>query len=193
VNEFFFLPDPDHLIATHLPDDPAWQLLEPPVSFQQFEDAVYLRDRFFQLGLSLTDQRLQGGVQATVGGQAVISLRMPAERSAKYDFRYLLFKSRHSTSDSQVPTYPVLAKLLSTRSSATADGPRDALPQSRSCQLLHSVGTSVTTNLQQIEILELAYYGRRTYSKLCTPTSIHDALTVTSVVKNIDRRRHEFF
>jgi len=34
----------------------------------------------------------------------VISLRMPVARSAKYDFRYLLFKSRQSTSsESQVP------------------------------------------------------------------------------------------
>jgi len=62
-----------------------------------------VRDRFFQLGLSIPDERLKNGVQTTVGGHAVISLRMPAERSAKYDFRYLLFKSRHSTSDSHVP------------------------------------------------------------------------------------------
>lgn len=103
VNEFFFIPDPDHLIATHLPDDPQWQLLDTPVSFEEFEDGVYIRDRFFQLGMSIPEQHLKSGVQKTVGGHAVISMRMPAERSAKYDFRYLLFTSRHSTSESQIP------------------------------------------------------------------------------------------
>lgn len=33
----------------------------------------------------------------------VISLRLPVDRSAKFDFRYLLFKSRHSASESQIP------------------------------------------------------------------------------------------
>ena len=104
VNEFFFIPDPDHLIATHLPDDPQWQLLDTPVTFQEFADGVYIRDRFFQLGMSISDQRMKSGIQQTVGGHAAISLRMPADRSAKYDFRYLLFKSRHSTSaESQIP------------------------------------------------------------------------------------------
>lgn len=103
VNEFFFIPDPHHLIATHLPDDPQWQLLDTPITFQQFEDSVYMRDRFFQLDLSIADEHLRSGVQKTVGGHAVISLHMPAARSTKYDFRYLLFKSRHSTSDSQIP------------------------------------------------------------------------------------------
>jgi len=53
--------------------------------------------------MSLPDEQLRSGVQRTVGGHALITLRMPAERSAKYDFRYLLFRSRHSTSESQVP------------------------------------------------------------------------------------------
>jgi len=67
VNEFFFIPDPDHLIATHLPDDPQWQLLDTPVTFQDFEDGVYIRDRFFQLDLSIAEPRLKSGVQKTVG------------------------------------------------------------------------------------------------------------------------------
>ena len=108
VNEFFFIPDPQHLVATHLPDDARWQLLDAPVTFRQFEDGVYVRDRFFDLGLSIADERLAAGVQTTVGGRAVIALRMPAERSSKYDFRYLLFRSRHSTSGAdaaQPPSY----------------------------------------------------------------------------------------
>ena len=55
--------------------------------------------------------------------------------------------------------------VLDTRSSAIADGPRDALCQSKSCQLhaaqLHA-GTSCRTNSQQIEVMELEHYGRPT-------------------------------
>jgi len=47
-----------------------------------------------------------------------------------------------------------MAPVCSTRSSATADGPRDAMCQTKSCQLLHnSVGTSCATNPKQIEVV----------------------------------------
>jgi len=49
---------------------------------------------------------------------------------------------------------------VQTRSSATADGPRDAMYQSKSCRLLHnSVGTTCTgtTSPEQIEVMELYY------------------------------------
>ena len=47
----------------------------------------------------------------------------------------------------------------------TADGPRDALCQSKSCQCDTPVGTGCTTNPQQIGVTELERYGRRTCSK----------------------------
>jgi len=51
---------------------------------------------------------------------------------------------------------------LSTRSSATADEPRDAM-----CQLLHnSLGTTCTTNPEQIEVMELVGCSLPTYNKL---------------------------
>ena len=65
-----------------------------------------------------------------------------------------------------------------TRSSATADGPRDAMCQSRSCQLLHnSVGTACTISPEQIEVMEWEGYGRPTYIKL-----VHSATTRSTVV-----------
>jgi len=102
VNEFFFIPDPDHLVATHLPDDPAWQLLKRPVTFQEYESSVYIRDRFFQLGLTINEERLKFGVISTKRGLTTISLSMSPEHSSKYDFRYLLFKSKQ-TSERSVP------------------------------------------------------------------------------------------
>lgn len=99
VNEFFFIPDPDHLVATHLPDDPAWQLLETPVTFEEFQSSVYIRDRFFQLGLTINEERLKFGLLSTRRGHTTITLFMPPEKSSKYDFRYLMFKSKQVTSD----------------------------------------------------------------------------------------------
>jgi len=50
----------------------------------------------------------------------------------------------------------------STSSSATADGPRDVMCQSKFCQLLqNSVRTSCTTNPEQIEAMVLEGYSRR--------------------------------
>jgi len=55
-----------------------------------------------------------------------------------------------------------------TRSSATADGPRDALCQSKPCQLLHKCRNKSynksTTNRSILEF-QLEYYGRPTCSK----------------------------
>jgi len=56
----------------------------------------------------------------------------------------------------------------------TADGPRDALCQSKSCQCDTPVGTGCTTNPQQIGVAELERYGRRTCSK--PRASCHDAV-----------------
>ena len=90
--------------------------------------------------------------------------------------RSMYCRRRHLPSD----TYPPPQKRRTrTKSSATADGPRDATCQSKSCQLLHdSVGTSCTTNPEQIEVMELDGYSRPTCNKLCA--SNPDAL---------DRRR----
>ena len=54
---------------------------------------------------------------------------------------------------------------LGTRSSATANGSRDALCQSKSCQL--------QTNPYQIEVTELKDYSRPSCNKLCATS--HDA------------------
>ena len=58
---------------------------------------------------------------------------------------------------------------MRTRSSATADEPRDMMCQSKSCQLLHnSVETTHTTNPGQIKVMELEGYSRPMYnSVLC--------------------------
>jgi len=61
---------------------------------------------------------------------------------------------------------------LSTRSSATADEPRDAM-----CQLLHnSLGTTCTTNPEQIEVMELVGCSLPTYNKLVNSAATRSAV-----------------
>jgi len=61
---------------------------------------------------------------------------------------------------------------LSTRSSATADEPRDAM-----CQLLHnSLGTTCTTNPEQIEVMELVGCSLPTYDKLVNSATTRSAV-----------------
>ncbi|KAK2536528.1 kyphoscoliosis peptidase-like protein [Columba livia] len=52
-DDFFFLTDPEHFIETHWPEDPQWQLLQPPVSREDFEQRVFKTSEFFRLQLSL--------------------------------------------------------------------------------------------------------------------------------------------
>jgi len=51
--------------------------------------------------------------------------------------------------------------ILFTESSPIADGPRDSMRQSKSCQLLHnSVRTTCTTDPEQIKVMESEGYSR---------------------------------
>ncbi|XP_014822228.1 PREDICTED: kyphoscoliosis peptidase-like [Calidris pugnax] len=52
-DDFFFLTDPEHFIETHWPEDPQWQLLQPPVLQEDFEQRVFKTSEFFRLQLSL--------------------------------------------------------------------------------------------------------------------------------------------
>ena len=56
---------------------------------------------------------------------------------------------------------------LSTRSSAIAEGPRDASCQLKSCQLpCNSAETTCTTSPEQIEVIKLESYGGPMCNKL---------------------------
>ncbi len=51
--EHYFLTPPEEFIYDHFPENPQWQLLEPPISMQEYENLVYLRPAFFQNGLAI--------------------------------------------------------------------------------------------------------------------------------------------
>lgn len=51
-NDFYFLTDPRRFVAAHLPADPRWQLLNPPVNKTEFDRYPKLYDAYFRLGFS---------------------------------------------------------------------------------------------------------------------------------------------
>ncbi len=50
-DEYFFFTPPEKLIATHFPEDAAWQLLDPAVTRAQFDGQPFIRPAFFRFGL----------------------------------------------------------------------------------------------------------------------------------------------
>ncbi|XP_053149390.1 kyphoscoliosis peptidase-like [Hemicordylus capensis] len=50
-NEFYFLTHPALFVNDHFPEDHKWQLLEPPLTLQQFGDNVRCRSDFYSVGL----------------------------------------------------------------------------------------------------------------------------------------------
>lgn len=52
----YFLISPEKFVYTHFPENSEWQLISPPHSFEEFSNMPYLSDRFFALGLDLTNK-----------------------------------------------------------------------------------------------------------------------------------------
>ena len=52
-DDHYFMTPPTQFIYGHFPEEARWQLLDEPVSKQEFENLVYLEAEFFSLGLKL--------------------------------------------------------------------------------------------------------------------------------------------
>ncbi|XP_051942439.1 kyphoscoliosis peptidase [Hippocampus zosterae] len=52
-DDFYFLTDPEEFIDSHFPDEERWQLLEAPVTLEEFERRVFKTSAFFGMGLRL--------------------------------------------------------------------------------------------------------------------------------------------
>ncbi|KAI0210928.1 hypothetical protein LSAT2_004269, partial [Lamellibrachia satsuma] len=93
TNEFFFLTDPDRFICTHLPDDQHWQLLPRPLRTLQFEKYVYVRERFFAMGLTLLpDSQRDCVLNTSDDGEVTVVFGIPEHLGRFAQFRYMLFK-----------------------------------------------------------------------------------------------------
>ena len=90
INDFYFLTDPDKLISTHLPDNPQWQLLPKSVSQEKFETTVYIRDKFFSLGLSDSCQTQTCCILETVDGLVEVGFSISESKASSASFVYSL-------------------------------------------------------------------------------------------------------
>jgi transglutaminase/protease-like cytokinesis protein 3 len=71
---YYFLTPPETFIYDHFPLDARWQLIDPPISRQTFEELVWLRPHFFNHGLQLLSH--PKAIIAT-DSQDLITLRAP--------------------------------------------------------------------------------------------------------------------
>ena len=56
LDEFYFLTDPEDIVYMHFPDDPEWQLLECPISLDQFIRLPVLKSHFFQYRIKIKSE-----------------------------------------------------------------------------------------------------------------------------------------
>lgn len=70
--EFYFLTPPEELVWTHLPEDSDWQLLDDPISRDEFEGLVYAKPAFFDNGMKIVSP-LEGTIDGTLGANVTLS------------------------------------------------------------------------------------------------------------------------
>ncbi|KAM4809770.1 kyphoscoliosis peptidase-like [Rhinophrynus dorsalis] len=85
-DDFFFLTDPEDFIETHWPGDLSWQLLEPAVSFEDFEQKIFKTSEFFRLHLSIISPNVFS--LKTEHGEVKVSLGS----SYPTEFSYKIYK-----------------------------------------------------------------------------------------------------
>lgn len=91
INEFFFLTDPEKFIVTHLPENDKWQLLPKPLSREEFALQPFIRERFYDMKLTLPSKQQSCTIRAK-NGQATYTLE--ADRAdPKIVFRWKLIRS----------------------------------------------------------------------------------------------------
>ncbi|CAL1536775.1 unnamed protein product, partial [Lymnaea stagnalis] len=81
-DEFYFITDPEDHIYQHYPDDPAWQLLEVPITMSEFLDLPIVKSPFFNAGLKFASH--YDCKQHTQKGEVTLQLKIPRLLSFGY-------------------------------------------------------------------------------------------------------------
>jgi transglutaminase/protease-like cytokinesis protein 3 len=74
-NPHYFLTAPELFLYDHLPEDSRWQLLDTPISPQQFLDTVQISPAFFRYDLRLNETR----ARIVIPNSLMLSLQAPAD------------------------------------------------------------------------------------------------------------------
>lgn len=86
LDEHYFLPDSHHFICAHFPNDKQWQLLERPITLDEFENMPHIKPEFFTYGLEIVSHH---SVIIYGQGEVNVRLRYPALKQ-KLDFDFIL-------------------------------------------------------------------------------------------------------
>lgn len=92
INDFFFLTDPEKFITKCFPKDNRWQLLEQPITKEQFDELPFLQPSFYELGLKVSSH--DRCVIHAVDGKVNFTLKLPEESANRLRFLYKIYKLR---------------------------------------------------------------------------------------------------
>ncbi|XP_012727574.2 kyphoscoliosis peptidase [Fundulus heteroclitus] len=82
-DDFYFLTDPEEFIDSHFPDEQKWQLLDKPISIEEFEKRVFKTSAFFTMGLRLISPLHYHII--TDDGEATVSLGFSRPTTFTYE------------------------------------------------------------------------------------------------------------
>lgn len=88
-DEHYFLTDPDEFIQEFWPYEPEWQLLETPITKEQFENLPFVRSVFFHFGMRF-DRGLKAVVETSERGGCDIRIKVNEELENDIVFFYQL-------------------------------------------------------------------------------------------------------
>lgn len=98
-DEHYFLTDPDEFIQEFWAKDPEWQLLDRPITLEEFEALPFVRSVFFHYGLEYSEP-LKSVLYATSKGGMDIRLNVTGDEVADLVFHYQLrFADRERRND----------------------------------------------------------------------------------------------
>lgn len=88
-DEHYFLTDPDEFIQEFWASDADWQLLERPITLEEFEAMPFVRSVFFHYGLEF-DGHLKSVLHTDNKGGTEVKVRVPDEFTKDLVFHYQL-------------------------------------------------------------------------------------------------------
>jgi len=83
------LTDPDEFIQEFCPNDEKWQLLEAPITLEEFEALPFVRSVFFHFGMQF-DRTMPAVIETNERGGADIRIRIPEQHENDLVFYYQL-------------------------------------------------------------------------------------------------------
>ncbi|XP_067934454.1 lim and transglutaminase domain protein ltd-1-like isoform X2 [Watersipora subatra] len=88
-DEHYFLTDPEDFVKEFFPNKPEWQLLESPLTLEQFEKQPLIRSIFFHLGLKFK-QEYEAVLDASETGGVDVRIMVPQQIARDTAFLYQL-------------------------------------------------------------------------------------------------------